>query len=272
MIRAQIRKHFAQTLIGVVALKRGSVLKFLGGIKHAAGVSYSDELGLLVTNQTSVIHQITTDGRYKKFTDVGHSYFEIGGLDNLAISDDGIVFVRSMANPRCVLAIDSRSPSRLTEIHLGDDRTPGALSVCGNVLFMTDHKGRLWTYEEGELRTYCDLHRNPDSSFTLTHVAADPEHVWVLDNRTGFYVIDRATKQVSVSTRKGSANQFSSMLAMNGHLFLSDFHRGCIYTYDDESLIEIASGLDNPTAMARGLGDTILVANFGTEGVARVVI
>ena len=251
-VQAQLGKHFAQTTVEVVALKPGSVLKFLGGIKHVAGVAYSEKLGLFVTNQTSTIHQVTPDGQYKKFTDVGASYLEIGGLDNIAIDENETVFVRSMASHRSVLAIDTSNPSRLREIKLDEDRAPIAHCVCGLVLFMTDHKGRVWEYANGKLKAFCDLLTDPGGSFTLTHIAVDTNNVWVLDNRTGLYVIDRASGQVSTSARKGSANQFSSVLAMNDRLLFSDFHGGSIQSYDDGEFVEIASGLDNPNSISRG--------------------
>jgi len=79
---------------------------------------------------------------------------------------------------------------------------------------------------------------------------------------------------VTINSHGGRQNQFSDVLLRNGSLYVSDFHAGKISILDPDGgdITDVAEGLDLPTALASGPNDVIYVANFGTGGVARVIV
>ena len=226
-LSVQLGEHFARSVIEVQGLKSGAVLKFLGSIPHVDGVAYSDEYGIFVTNQSSIVHQVTTDGDLKVLTDVGRPYLHPHGLEKIVATQSGSLFARSVGSPT-IIVIDLSRPERHRELTLGEDRSPVSICCTGDEVFVTDHMGRIWALEDDRLQPFCDVVDNLNPGFTLTHLAASDERLWVLDNMTGLYSIDRSTKAVSVSAHRGSQNQFSDILFRNGLLYVSDFHGGRI--------------------------------------------
>ena len=216
---------------------------------------------------------MTIDGVLKTLTDIGRPFLHWSGLEKMVVTKSGMLFARSVGEPT-IVSIDLSRPERHHELTLSDDRSPISICSLEDEVFITDHRGRIWTVNDGSLDPYCDLLEIGSEGFTLTHLCASPDRIWVLDNSTGLYTIDRSSKKVTISAHKGVPNQFSDILYRNGSLYVSDFHGGKIAKLDDASgnLVDVAAGLDNPTAIAAGPDDIIYAANFGTGGVARVVV
>ena len=262
--------YFVQTTIDVVSLKCGSVLKILDGLKRASGVAYKSGPGLFITDGGHAIHSVSVSGELNLYTELARPYLYTPGLDNIAITDDGTLYIRSPGS-RALIQISASDPKRHREVPLPDDRIPISHCTTGDSVLITDHMGRLWLFADGGLQPFVDVITPADGSHTLTHVAANPETVWVLDNRTGLYVVDRQTRRVSVGTHGGSNNQFSSMTWHRDQLYLTDFHGGKIISYQHGALTEVAAGLDLPGSITAE-GDTAFVTNMGSGGIARIIL
>jgi hypothetical protein len=272
-IKTDVNEHFGASDIAVVSLRSGSVLKMLQSLRLANGVAYSGSHGLFITNQTSAIWHLTLAGQLEVFADIAGPFLGPSGFEKLVVTDSGRLFVRSIAD-RSIIEIDASHPERHRELQLADDRSPVSICAFEDEVFVTDHRWRIWQLEEEELRPYLDIPSVSGGGFTLTHLAANRETIWLLDNMTGIYAIDRTTMDVTINSHGGRQNQFSDVLLRNGSLYVSDFHAGKISILDPDGgdITDVAEGLDLPTALASGPNDVIYVANFGTGGVARVIV
>lgn len=261
---------FSQTTVNIAAGKAGDVRFFLGGMPRVSGVAVGRE-GVFVTDQSDTVYFASKSSGLTVFSRVESSPSGVVGMDGITCSTTGDLYVRHVGN-RSIIHFAAGQSVKYTEIRLPDDRSSTGITTLEDVLYITDSRGTVWTYENTALHELCSVTTEEDGGYALTYAVVMGDHLLVFDNRNALFRVERRSGSFEALVVPGNANRFSACAAVDGRLLVTDFHEGTLNEYIDGTVAVLASGFVNPTGLAIEGTGTVLVAGFGAGTVDRVLL
>jgi len=239
---------FCSATLEVSAHPSGSVSQVLTGLPPVAGVAcIGDEL--VISTRRSALYSVK-DGKYVLLTSVPLQPPTFGGTDTIATAPNGDLAVRVTDRSGVfVLRADHQySRSRLN-------------------LLVGTNTGAIWQINDDGDQT-----KLTDVGGHVVALTADDETVYAAVGTTSRRLLrfPMATPQ-QLEDLVDPGTLPTDILAADGVLFLTNFQDGRVLALRDSTLHEVATGLSNPTSLARTSDGTLYVAQLEPGAVARIL-
>lgn len=270
VVSARFDGMFCKTALNVVAGKAGDSRYFLGGLPRVSGVAVGRG-GVFITDQSDTVYFGCKSKGLSVFTKVASASPGVAGMDGIACSSTGDLYVRHVGN-RSILHFASQENTKYTDVRLPNDRSPTGITAIDSILYITDSRGSVWMYRDGDLRELCSVTSEEDGGYTLTHAAVIGASLFVFDNRNALFEINRETGKYTVQRVPGAANRVSSCTSVKRELLVTDFHDGTLSKFVRGTMKVVANGFVNPTGISAENSRSAFVCNFGAGTIDRVIL
>ena len=256
---------FCSATLEVSAHPSGSVSQVLTGLPPVAGVAcIGDEL--VISTRRSALYSVK-DGKYVLLTSVPLQPPTFGGTDTIATAPNGDLAVRVTDRSGVFVLRADHQYSRSSLVELPEQRPITSMTWAGLNLLVGTNTGAIWQINDDGDQT-----KLTDVGGHVVALTADDETVYAAVGTTSRRLLrfPMATPQ-QLEDLVDPGTLPTDILAADGVLFLTNFQDGRVLALRDSTLHEVATGLSNPTSLARTSDGTLYVAQLEPGAVARIL-
>jgi hypothetical protein len=268
VLQVEHEGHFAEMVVDVAAHPRGSVADWIVGLPPVPGIAWTPQ-GLILSTRQSVLRRVGLDGKLSVVAGVPVQHPVLGGSDTIATSISGNLAARLVGHgPALVFHAATKysssqwvtAPSAASIMGMAWDDEVLILGLSDGSIYRAplDGPATLLAQLDGGVVVLAD---SPDAILALT--GGENRRLWRLPKAN-----PQSAEDLFGAVRR---SDLSSVLYVNGRIYLTEFHGGSVVELVDGNMVNVASGLSNPIDLTAAEDGTIYIAEFGRGAIRRLL-
>ena len=268
-LRAHIDELYDQTSVVVAPLAAGEVTEFISGFLNPVSMAVSVE-GLLFTNRTPHVTVLSGDLDIRILTTLEVPETVSVGPDSITADASGNLYMRTLWDGSIIRLDRDGGYTKMIRIARAKPYTAfmGVGWTAESDLVMSSSDGTLmrWSERHGE-RPWLRL---PVAAVAF---ASTVDWLWCIHGggAPGFTRISWDGKTVLNEPARNELPSPGCIYARANDVLIADFHSGRLYSVTNAGASLIAEGLINPSGLAQLDDGSIVVANFGSDTISRIL-